>query len=109
MGEEPKDIKAEAVAYIKAKWYELRRILFSMAVVGLCAIFVLPAADRQVILYKAATVTFAWAVWHVLRVQGFPYLDFSAALDKGNGTAIAAAILLGLTCIAVVLGISSAF
>lgn len=96
-------------AYVNNSWYQTKRLATAAAVLALSLIFILPAADRRVIIYKAATVAFAWGLWHLLRRQTLPYLDLEVELNKGGSSAIAAAILLGLTCLAVVLGISGAF
>ncbi|MGH9581202.1 MAG: hypothetical protein ACRD2R_09415 [Terriglobales bacterium] len=86
----------------------LRRQAFAV-VVGIVALYVIPPADRGVIVFKAAVVTFAWVLWHILRHETFPYLKFDGHLERGGPSAIAAAIVLAATCLAVVLGIASAF
>lgn len=88
--------------------YQSRRQLACVAV-GLVAFYLIPPADRGVIIYKAAVVTFAWTLWHVLRRQAFPYMDFEAALKRGGAEAIAVSLIMAASCIAIVLGISNAF
>jgi hypothetical protein len=59
------------------------------------------------VVYKLSIVTLAWILWHLLRSQTFLYLDFSECLRSGEpGKAIAAAIVLGATAIAVILGVT---
>jgi prepilin signal peptidase PulO-like enzyme (type II secretory pathway) len=86
----------------------LRRQALAVAI-GVVAIYIIPATDRGVIIYKAAVVTFAWVLWHILRHETFGYMDFEKALKRGGLASIAAAIVLAATCLAVVIGLASAF
>ena len=97
--------------YLGMVWrfvYTLRRQAFAVAI-GIAAVYTIPPPDRGVLVYKAAVITFAWVLWHLLRHETFPYMDFEKALKHGGLSAVAAAIVLAATCLAVVLGLASAF
>jgi hypothetical protein len=96
-------------------WDGIRRLWWSisLAVLGALSVFgiiTLPqfAEDSKVALvfYKASLITVLWIVWHVLRHDTMGYLKFKEALAAAdpNARAIAVAIVVGLTCVAVVLG-----
>lgn len=89
-------------------WYAFRRVSWSVAL-GIAAFYVIPAADRRVVAYKVAVIVVGWTLWHVLRKQAFPYLDFRACLRAGGATALAAALVLAASCLAVVLGLALSF
>lgn len=91
----------------KQAWYEVRRLWWALAiaVVGIVATSELAETSKVALLtYKLSLLTVLWIVWHLLRSQTFPYLDFGSILQAGGSRAVAAAIVLGATAIAVILG-----
>ena len=86
---------------------ELRRVRWALAGALLGAVALSTLADTSklaLIFYKISLLTIAWILWHLLRTETFDYIEFNTLLKQGGLRPIAAAIVIGLTCIAVILG-----
>lgn len=94
---------------MRALWTEVRRMGWALGVaVGALVVTAhLSEVFRLALVgYKLALVTIAWILWHLLRSQTFPYLDFRACLNVGGGRAVGAGLVLAATALAVILGIT---
>jgi len=93
---------------ILSLWETFRRLMWPVAL-GLAAFYAIPVADRRVVAYKVAIIVVGWIIWHLLRRQTIPYMDFEACLKAGGGTAVAAGLVMAASCLAVVLGLALSF
>jgi hypothetical protein len=88
-------------------WYEFRRLSWALGI-ALGGIALLSQLSEQskiaLVVYKACLISVFWVVWRLLLDQTFDYLHFKTCLEQGGLRALAAAIVIAGTCLAVVLG-----
>ncbi len=89
---------------------ELRRLAVPIVITIIAFVISGRLSDvskTALLVYKLSLVTLAWILWHMLRSETFWYLDFKTCLESDQPSrAIAAAIVLGATAIAVILGVT---
>jgi hypothetical protein len=94
-------------------WNGMRRLWWAIALTALgglsvFGIIALPQftedSKAALVLYKVSLITVFWILWYVLLHDTMGYLHFEASLQAGGARAIAVAIVVGLTCVAIVLG-----
>ena len=89
---------------------ELRRLAVPIVITIIAFVISGRLSDvskTALLVYKFSLVTLAWILWHMLRSETFWYIDFKTCMeDSDPRRAIAAAIVLGATAIAVVLGVT---
>jgi hypothetical protein len=89
-------------------WSTVQRLWVAIGLLSFFGVATLPQLSDEsklaLVAYKISLITIFWILWHVLLHNTFDYFHFKTALRNGDSNAVAIAIVIGASCLAVVLG-----
>jgi hypothetical protein len=89
-------------------WSKVYRLWVAIGLLSVLGVATLPQLGEQsklaLVVYKISLITIFWILWHVLLHNTFDYFHFRDMLRDKDTNAVAVAVVIAATCLAVVLG-----